>query len=134
MAGIHRHSGSVADGCQQAKVNDVPNWQKIIVCIVLVIFSTSKVWAYCSEPSFYGSEPGAPRSYERPDLPYCWHDRSCDQWDVDGYINEINDYIDKLRDYTQEAADFANAAIQFQNDAVEYAKCEAEDVKSEAER
>lgn len=95
--------------------------------------------AYCSEPSMYGGAPSAPGSFSKPSPPYCLsgygytRSHTCSDWEIDSYIDGVNDYIRKLNNFANEARDFANSAINFANDAADYANCEAKDVKSEFE-
>ena len=95
--------------------------------------------AYCSEPSFYKSAPDAPGSYSKPNVPYCLSTYSysgthtCDDWEINSYLDEVRDYVGKLRDYADEANNFANTAIRFANEAVDYANCEAKDANTQHE-
>lgn len=108
--------------------------------ILLLAFSPiTPAWSFCSSPSFYGDEPTPPSSFQKPDAPYCLsgyrytRSHSCDQWELDQYIDEVNDYINDLNNFVDSATEFANAAIEFQNEAARYAQCEAEEAKSEIE-
>ncbi|WP_228866183.1 hypothetical protein [Roseibium aggregatum] len=104
-----------------------------------LLMTVNSAFAFCSEPSLYESAPDAPGSFYKPDVPYClsqykWTSKhTCDQWEIDSYISDVNDYIRKLNDYADEARDFAEAATNFANDAIDYAECEAEDAKSQHE-
>lgn len=110
-----------------------------LISAALIFLFPLKVFAYCSEPSMYESPPDIPGSYQRPSLPYCLESYSysrkhtCDQWEIDAYIDETNDYIRKLNTFVDEAQAFANAAAIFTDEAAAYASCEAKDVKSEIE-
>lgn len=109
----------------------------VLLLTLWVVLPLSNAEAYCSEPSMYETTPSAPSSYSKPSAPYCLSGYSytrkhtCNQWEIDSYIDEVNDYIRKLNDYADEARSFANSAIAFANEAADYAKCEADDVKSE---
>ncbi|GLT12074.1 hypothetical protein GCM10007928_43070 [Sulfitobacter porphyrae] len=132
------------------------NW---ISCLLLAFFP-SVANAYCSEPSFYGNEPhfdgtepDTPASYLKPDVPYCLSSLSysgahnCSDYEIEAYIDEVEEYVSELRDYVddvaefaREAEDYANEAISFSNqvqgyaeDAYRFAKCEAEEVKTQHE-
>lgn len=102
--------------------------------LLLAGLPLSGAWAYCSEPSMWGSKPSAP--YGKPTAPYCLSGysysgkHSCDQYEIDRYISEINSYIRELNNYAEEARSFAESAISFANSAIDYADCEAEDAKS----
>lgn len=110
--------------------------------LVLTVFSAmllaglplSGAWAFCSEPSMWDSKPSAP--YGKPSAPYCLSDyqfsgkHSCDEYEINSYINSINSYIRELNNYASEARSFAESAISFANAAIDYADCEAEDAKS----
>jgi len=110
-----------------------------LTVMVSIIGLTEQSHAFCSEPSFYQSAPDAPGSYSKPDVPYCLSAYSysgkhtCDDWEIDSYLDEVADYVSKLRDYADEANNFANAAIRFANEAVDYANCEAKEVKTQHE-
>ena len=111
----------------------------VLATLVFNFGPTEQSHAYCSEPSFFQSAPDAPGSYSKPDVPYCLSSYSnsrthtCDDWQINSYLDEVREYVRKLRDYADEANNFANAAILFANEAVNYAKCEAEDVNSQHE-
>ncbi len=108
--------------------------RQLLTALFFLSMMPAQAYAYCSEPSFYGSPPSPPGSYSKPNVPYCMNSYSgggCDQWEIDSYISEVNDYIRKLSDYADEAADFANSTINFANDASNYASCEASDVKDQ---
>lgn len=105
----------------------------------LMAVAATEAAAFCSEPSFYNSAPNAPGSFDRPDVPYClqefsWSGRhTCDDWELDGYRDDVEDYVDKLNDYLREAVDFANAAARFAQEAEAYAQCEADEVLTQHE-
>lgn len=111
----------------------------VLLFALSVALPMSNAEAYCNEPSMFETEPSAPSSYSKPSAPYCLSGYSytrkhtCDQWEIDSYIDEVNDYIRKLNDYTAEAQAFASSAIAFANEAADYAECEADEVKSEFE-
>ncbi len=111
--------------------NNIFGW----LLLALIICRAGSAFAFCSEPSFYQTEPSAPGSYAKPDVPYCMqaYGEGCDRWEIDSYINEVNDYIRKLKNYAEEAQSFANEAINFSNEAVDYANCEAKDVNTQHE-
>jgi len=110
----------------------------------------SSASAFCSAPSFWGDAPdfapSAPGSFQRPSPPYClegysWSGQhTCEQWEIDDYIRQVNNYIADLNAYLQEArafadeaADFAADAEAFAIEAYQYAECEAEEVKDPLE-
>ena len=96
-------------------------------------------FAFCSEPSFISSVPEPPSSFSKPDAPFCLSDyswsrkHSCDQWEIDSYISDINEYIRKLRTYVDEANEFASEASSFASEAFDYAQCEANAAKEPLE-
>ena len=104
-----------------------------LLTLGLLTLNIQSVWAFCSSPSFYESEPSAPGSFERPDVPYCMetYGNGCDQWEIDSYISDVNRYIEKLNNYAQEAEYFANNAIAFANEAIDFANCEAQEVRTQ---
>ena len=85
----------------------------------------------CSEPNFYATAPNAPGSFNKPDVPFCFRDRSCDEWQVRNYVSDVEDYVGRLKRYAEEAIDFSHNARSFANDALSYAKCEADDVNTQ---
>jgi hypothetical protein len=85
----------------------------------------------CSEPSFYAGPPNAPGTYDKPDVPFCFRDRSCEEWQVKNYVSEVEDYVGKLKRYAEEAIEFSHNARSFADDALSYAKCEADDVNTQ---
>jgi hypothetical protein len=109
---------------------------KLVILIFSLIFS-STVFAYCSEPSTLSRPPTAPASYEKPSVPYCLigykfnKKHTCNKWEVDSYINSINEYVRKLRDYAEESKSYANKARVFANNAIDYANCESEEASAE---
>ncbi len=111
----------------------------VLAKLVLILGPTGQSQAYCSEPSFYQSAPDAPGSYSKPDVPYCLSTYSysgthtCDDWQINSYLDEVREYVRKLKNYADEANSFANTAIRFANEAVDYANCEAKEVNSQHE-
>ncbi len=102
--------------------------RRIASVIVMAFLAPDMAFAFCSAPSMYEDAPEPPGQYTKPDVPYCLSGYSytrthtCDQWELDSYIDEINEYISKLQDYTREAESFANAAAGFADEAFEYAR------------
>lgn len=106
----------------------------------LLLFATfacasSNTQAFCSAPSMYSQPPSAPGTYARPSVPYCLSgyefsgQHTCDDWEINNYIEEVNNYIRELSDYAEDAQRFANDAATFADDALVYAECEAEAAK-----
>ena len=95
--------------------------------------------AFCSEPDFYTSVPDAPSTIGRPDAPYCLsgyqynRKHTCEDYEIDSYINETNDYIRELKEFVSESVQFADEARRFASEAGDYAECEAREAKSEIE-
>jgi len=96
-----------------------------LAALVLFVSDSSSVFGFCSEPS----APNAPWS-PPPTAPYCFNEwdrtHTCDQWEIDSWIDEINKYINEMADYANEAQEFAR-------DAVDYANCQIEEAKSPLE-
>lgn len=96
-----------------------------IFYMVLSIFLTSQVFAFCMEPSL----PDAV-TIMKPNVPFCLSDykfsgtHECSQWDLDSYTNEVDNYIKQLNQYARDSVDFAN-------EAQAYARCLAEEAKNE---
>lgn len=112
-----------------------------ILCaaFLLTLAPLSYAAAFCSEPSTWSSPPSAPGTYLKPSTPYCMADYSytrehtCDSWEINGYIDDVNEYIRRLNNFADEAREYADNAISFSNEASDYALCEANDAKSELE-
>ena len=111
--------------------------KKKISTLIFGFIFTPAVFAYCSEPSIFDRPPTAPSSFQKPSVPYCLSGykysgkHTCNKWEVDSYINSINEYIRKLRDYAEESKSYANKARIFANNAIDYANCEAEAASAE---
>jgi hypothetical protein len=116
--------------------------------------------AYCSEPIFWANEPDfaemapdPPRSYAKPDVPYCLSSYSysgshtCERYEIDRYFDEVEEYVSDLsdyysevlqfveraREYAERAVDFASEVEAFSNEVFSYAKCEADDAQTQHE-
>ena len=68
----------------------------------------------------YCSAPVAPSIgfVSKPSKPYCAATRSCEDWQVRSYQNDVEDYFRKLKRY-------ANDVESFYSDAGSYVKCMA---------
>ncbi len=124
----------------EAKGGGLMNIGKLLgVAIVLTMTGNNSALGYCSQPSFYGTTPSAPGTYARPSVPYCLQGfsytrrHSCEPYEIDSFINEMNDYIRKLNAFANESRSFAEEAIDFANSASEYAKCERDELVKEVE-
>lgn len=101
------------------------------------ILSSTPVFAFCIQPSFFGIEPSLFRS--PPSVPYCLSAYSytgahtCSSWEIDSYLDNVNDYIHALNDFVREAQALAESAQAFAEDAFNYTVCEAEEVKTQHE-
>lgn len=110
---------------------------RVLLATTLISLAPGKLFAFCSEPSFWGDAPSLSWSTSRPTVPFCLQEyaysgsHSCDSWEVDAYINDVNNYIRELNDYVSEARNFANDAIDFANQAADYAECEAQEVSNQ---
>jgi hypothetical protein len=84
------------------------NISAFILTLSMGMALAGNVSAFCSKPSMYNLAPSAP-SISRPSPPYCLSGykysgtHTCDEWETQSYINEINNYISELSDYAQEA-------------------------------
>ena len=87
----------------------------------VALFSPSLANAYCYEPGAPSVPYGGP-----PDAPYCFNEwnktHTCDSYEIDSWIDEVNDYIRDMANYAEEAKSFAN-------DAVAFAKCQIGEAK-----
>ena len=84
------------------------------MCLVAVSSSPAvAAYGFCMEPR-------APSVYiTKPMKPYCAASRSCEQWQVDSYKNEIDRYFDNLKTYLADVD-------RYRKKAYEYASCMAE--------
>ena len=128
---------------------------RILKCAALLSLCPGATLAYCGEPSFsgygpsfHGSAPAAPLTYQKPGVPFCLSsyrytgEHDCGQWELDRYFQEVNDYIGDLEDYVAEANEFAadvrafaeeaiafaNQASVYAGEAYEFAVCAAEEI------
>lgn len=89
-------------------------------------------WSFCFEPS-YASLPTPPISILEPQVPICFSDykftgrHTCSRWELDAYLDSINNYIYSLEQYLSEAHQFS---VNFYEDAKEYTECKADEIKN----
>lgn len=111
----------------------------ILLAFGCLLLTATPAMSYCFEPSFSESPPGAPGSYDKPDVPYCLSGyaysgkHTCDTWELEAYKDEVSDYIDSLNDYLSQAASFAQLANSYAVEVRAYAECEAEEVSRQHE-
>lgn len=109
-------------------------WQSTVALGLLAAVLPGAAMAYCAEPSIYRTPPSPP-SYGRPSAPYCLSGfafsgkHTCDEYEIDSYVSDVNRYIDELNDFVAEAAEFASSARLFAEEALTFARCEAEDIQ-----
>jgi hypothetical protein len=87
----------------------------VLVCMLAMVGSepASAAFGFCNQPM-------APTPFLRkPTKPYCAIDRSCEQWQVDSYKNEIDRYFKSLKSYLADVD-------RYREDAYAYAKCMAD--------
>jgi hypothetical protein len=95
--------------------------------------------AFCIAPSMYEIPPTTPGSFSKPSAPDCLsgcsytRTHTCESYEIDSYIDEINTCVGQLNSYASTARAFANSAINFANEAANCADCEAKDAKKELE-
>lgn len=83
--------------------------------------------------------PSPPSSYEKPDVPFCLstfsytNEHTCESWEIDSYVGDVEKYVEKMRDYASEAVNHANKMREYALSAQAYASCEIEDVVSQHE-
>ena len=86
-----------------------------------VLLAPSLVNAFCSEPSAPSAPYGGP-----PDAPYCFNEwnktHTCDSYEIDSWIDEVNDYIRGMANYAEEAQAYANDAVAFAQCQIDAAK------------
>ena len=89
--------------------------------MLLALLAPLQARAFCSEPS----APDPPWSGP-PSTPYCFNEwdktHTCDNWEIENWIDEINSYIDEMVTYANEANDFASGAVDFANCQIREAK------------
>lgn len=65
------------------------------------------------------SQPMAPTTWlHKPTKPFCAASRTCEEWEVDSYRNEVERYYSSLKSYLAEVD-------AFYEEAYSYAKCMA---------
>jgi hypothetical protein len=68
----------------------------------------------------YCSQPMAPTVFmTKPSKPYCAASRSCSEWDIQRYRNDIDRHFDSLKRYAGQVEDYYS-------DAQSYIKCMAD--------
>lgn len=94
---------------------------KILAALVLAFSAGVLVSSDPAIAAFgFCSRPSAPSAYlAKPSKPYCVISRSCSQWDVQNYRNEIDRYFDGLKRY-------AGDVDAYYSDAQNYIKCMAD--------
>lgn len=97
----------------------------VLVATISLMTETTITMAFCYEPTAPDAPWGGP-----PSPPYCFNEwdktHTCQQWEIDSWIDEINSYIRKMVNYANEANEFAS-------DAVDYANCQIAEAKSPLE-
>ena len=85
------------------------------------LLAPSLVNAFCYEPSAPSAPYGGP-----PDAPYCFNEwnktHTCDSYEIDSWIDEVNDYIRDMANYAEEAQAYANEAVAFAQCQIDAAK------------
>lgn len=72
--------------------------------------SASAAYGYCFQPS-------APTAFlSKPTKPFCAASRSCSEWEVSSYRNEVDSYLRNLRNY-------ADDVDRYYSEAAEYVRC-----------
>ena len=110
---------------------------RTILAFAILLHLGASSHAFCYEPSIRISVPDAPRSFARPNVPFCmsgyrWSGtHTCDSWELDRYKRDVADYIDQLNSYVEEANDLARRVRRFAEEAYDYAVCEANEVSTQ---
>ena len=97
------------------------------ISVLAGVSLSGNVNAYCFEPT----APTAQFSFSRLSVPYCLSSYSysgqhtCEQWEIDSYISEVEAFQRELNSYLDEVRAFAA-------DAGDYARCELNEVKEES--
>lgn len=103
-----------------------------LAIFTLVMLASSKAFAFlCFEPDIYETLPDKPYFISKPQVPYCFHVRNCDDWEIDNYIREVNDYVNEMIDYSDAVRNYTNAVILYSNSVNEYVECEIDEVKNQ---
>ena len=72
--------------------------------------SANAAFGFCSQPM-------APSTYlSKPSKPYCAANRSCEEWEVNMYRNQVRNYYHDLKRYADEVD-------EFYRDAADYVEC-----------
>ena len=93
--------------------------RSIITSAFLILFSQD-VLAYCMEPSAPYSKP------DKPTVPFCVNEwagtHTCSDW-------EIDDYNSQLRSYEYDVESYINQLNNYIDEAVAYAQCEVSNLE-----
>lgn len=74
----------------------------------------SQVAAPEAHASSYCSQPMAPTTFlVKPMKPYCAWSKSCSQFEVDSYRNDVNRHFEQLKRYSREVNDFYSGASDY---------------------
>lgn len=77
---------------------------------VVNVGTANAAYGYCSQPN-------APSTYLRkPSKPYCATNRTCSDWEVTSYRDELDRYFRNLRTYAEEVD-------SYYSDATDYISC-----------
>ncbi len=97
----------------------------ICICLYVMCGAPSLSWAYCSEPS--APRYSGPEKPDEPSAPYCVNEYSrthtCDDYEIDGYNNDIRQYNDDVEDYKRAVEDFVADLRRYVEEASDYAQC-----------
>lgn len=74
---------------------------------VVDIGTASAAYRFCSQPM-------APSAYLRkPTKPFCASNRSCSEWEVSSYRDEVDRYFRKLKTYADEVESYYSEATDY---------------------
>lgn len=91
--------------------------QPVFLSVAAVLIASNYSPTDAQAASGFCSQPMAPTSYlTKPRKPFCATTRSCDDWQVQAYRNEVSRYFNNLRNY-------ADDLDRYYSNAVDYIEC-----------
>lgn len=113
--------------------------KRLCAAIGLVLLSAQHAQPYCAKPSasLFFDFPEPPTV--RPTAPYCLLDfkysgtHSCDEWEIDAYLNELETYRLRLVRYLNDVQEFVNTTDEMADQARRFADCSMKEALSEVE-
>lgn len=82
------------------------------VCAAILALGSSAIPAQASFG--FCSQPMAPSAFlNKPNKPYCVSSRTCSEWDVSNYRNQVRSYYESLNRYAHEVDSYYDNASRY---------------------